>query len=62
MNVLRRIIAFPLCLAGVLLPWRLRVIYAEGLGWLVQFIYMSYIYTLKFILKELDSAKTRVRQ
>ena len=49
--------AFPLCLAGVLLPWRLRVIYSECMGWMVQFIYMNYIYTLKFILKELEKAK-----
>ncbi|MFH1619952.1 MAG: hypothetical protein ABIG11_08620, partial [bacterium] len=53
----RRIMTFPLCLVGVMLPWRLRVIYSECLGWTAQFVYMNYIYTLKFILKELEKAK-----
>ena len=45
--------AFFICLAGALLPWRLRVIYSEALGWVVQFVYMNYIYIIKFILREL---------
>ncbi|HAF95075.1 MAG: hypothetical protein A2X34_00650 [Elusimicrobia bacterium GWC2_51_8] len=57
MKILRRIMAFPLCLVGVLLPWRLRVIFSECVGWIIQFIYMNYIYTLRFILKELEKAK-----
>ena len=57
MKTLRRMLAFPLCLAGVLLPWRLRVIYSECMGWTVQFVYMTYVYTLKFVLKELEKAK-----
>ena len=46
--------AFFICLAGALLPWRLRVIFSEALGWLVQFVYMNYIYIIKFILRELE--------
>lgn len=54
MRVARRILAFFLCLTGVLLPWRLRVLYSETLGWLVQFVYMNYIYIIKFILREVE--------
>ena len=57
MRVLRRIMAFAICLPGVLLPWRMRVLYCEALGWLVQFVYMNYIYILKLLLRELDRAK-----
>jgi len=53
MKTARRIMAFFICLAGALLPWRLRVIYSEALGWVVQFVYMNYIYIIKFILREL---------
>lgn len=38
------------------MPWRLRVLYSEALGWLVQFVYMNYIYIIKFILRELEKA------
>ena len=54
MRTARRIMAFFICLAGALLPWRLRVIFSEALGWLVQFVYMNYIYIIKFILRELE--------
>ena len=48
--------AFFICLAGVLMPWRLRVLYSEALGWLVQFVYMNYVYIIKFILREVGKA------
>lgn len=56
MRTARRILAFFICLAGVLLPWRLRVLYSEALGWLFQFVYMNYIYIIKFILREVGKA------
>ena len=57
MKQARRVLAFFICLAGVLMPWRLRVLYSEALGWLVQFVYLNYIYILKFILRELEKGK-----
>jgi hypothetical protein len=57
MKFLRRLMAIPICLVGVLLPWRLRIVYAEALGWVTQFVYMNYIYILKLILRELEKAK-----
>lgn len=56
LSALRRTIAFFLCLLGTMLPWRLRVLYSEGLGWAVQFLYMNYVYIIKFILKEVGAA------
>lgn len=46
--------ALIICLIGVFLPHRLRIYYSELLGWVVQFVYMNYIYTLKFIIKKLN--------
>ncbi len=51
---IRRFFAFFICFIGVLLPHRLRIYYSELLGWVVQFVYMNYIYTLKFIIKNLN--------
>lgn len=49
--------AIILCGLGLIMPWKLRCIYIEILGWITQFIYLSYIVILKFILKELEKAK-----
>lgn len=56
MKFLRKIFSFFICLAGVLLPHRARIIYSELLGWLVQFVYMNYIYILKYLLASLSAA------
>ncbi len=49
--------AFVLCGIGLILPWKLRCIYIEILGWITQFIHLTYIVILKFIIKELEKAK-----
>ncbi|MBP7795740.1 MAG: hypothetical protein KA059_03060 [Elusimicrobiales bacterium] len=49
----RKTIAFFICLFGVLLPFRARIIFSETLGWFVQVFYMGYVYTIRFIIKEL---------
>ena len=46
-----------ICGIGVLLPWRLRCIYSEALGWVTQFFYLNYYAILKFIVDELAKAK-----
>ncbi|KKU13895.1 MAG: hypothetical protein UX17_C0006G0009 [Parcubacteria group bacterium GW2011_GWC2_45_7] len=46
-----------ICSIGVLLPWRLRCIYSEALGWVAQFFYLNYFAILKFIVDELEKAK-----
>lgn len=56
-RILRKCMAFFMCLIGLLLPWRLRIIYSEVLGWLFQFIYLNYVTLLNFIIKELKKAK-----
>ena len=55
--MLEKIYAFIICLAGILLPWRLRIALSEILGWLTQFIYLTYYGILKFILSELKDAE-----
>lgn len=54
---MERVWAFAVCLIGVLLPWRLRVVFSEIIGWFTQFIYFSYFGILNFILKELKKAE-----
>ena len=54
----RKIAAFFLLSIGLILPWRLRCLYIEMLGWITQFFYLSYVVLLKFILDELKKAQT----
>jgi hypothetical protein len=61
-GMIERSIAFMICLLGVLLPWRLRVVFSEILGWMVQQIYYSYYGILNFILKELKKAEDERRK
>ncbi len=58
----KKIIAFIICGIGVLLPWRLRCIYSEALGWVAQFFYLNYFAILKFIVDELAKAKLEESQ
>jgi len=53
----RRAVAFIICSFAIILPWRLRCLYSEALGWITQFFYFNYMAILKFILKELEKAK-----
>lgn len=53
----RKIAAFFLLCIGLILPWRLRCLYIEMLGWITQFFYLSYVVLLKFILDELKKAQ-----
>ncbi|MGE0268514.1 MAG: hypothetical protein AB7S78_08685 [Candidatus Omnitrophota bacterium] len=57
MKTIRKILAILLCGFGLIMPWKMRCVYIEILGWITQFIYLSYIVILKFILKELEKAK-----
>ena len=58
-KILRKCIAFIICGIGLMLPWRLRCLYSELLGWLTQFVYLNYVIILKLILKELAKAKAQ---
>jgi len=50
---MKRIFAFIICLIGVILPWRLRIIFAELLGWILQAIYFIFYSILKCIITNL---------
>jgi hypothetical protein len=54
--------AFIICTIGVILPWRLRCLYSELLGWITQFIYLNYITILKFMINELEKAKIQTEK
>ena len=53
----RKIVAFIICSVAILLPYKLRIIFVEGLGWVTQFLYLSYVTVLKFIIDELAKNK-----
>ena len=53
----RKIISFFICLVGVLLPWRLRIIYAEVIGWFSQVFFGAYVRSLKLILHLLKTER-----
>jgi hypothetical protein len=63
--MISKAIGFFLCLFAVLLPWRLRILFAEFLGWLTQLIYYTYYGIFNYILRELrkaDSESKRARE
>lgn len=57
--MLSRIIAFFVCLIAVLLPYRLRIVFSEFVGWVVQFFYGTYFGIINFILKELKAVENQ---
>ena len=52
-----RFIGIFISLIGLILPWRLRIIFSEFLGWVTQAIYFTYFGIFNFILSELRKAK-----
>lgn len=44
------------CCFALLLPFRARILFAEAVGWTMQFVYFTYYGTLNYILKELRKA------
>ncbi|MFA5260515.1 MAG: hypothetical protein WC450_04740 [Candidatus Omnitrophota bacterium] len=53
----RKILAFIFLSIGILLPWKLRCLYVEFLGWITQALYFTYVVILKFIINELQKAR-----
>ena len=49
-----RAVSFGICIIGVLLPWRLRILYAEMIAWTVQSFYYMYFSLFRLILKNLE--------
>lgn len=54
---MKRAFAFLLCLIGLLLPWRLRILYAKVLGYISQAVYWLANYLTQKIVKSLQSGK-----
>ena len=48
-----KLLGFIVSVLGLLLPWRLRVIFSEILGWITQFVYYTYYGIFNYLLKEL---------
>lgn len=52
-----RLIGFIICVLALFMPWRLRILFGEILGWITQFIYYTYFGILNYILAEIKKAK-----
>lgn len=50
-------LGFIICLICLILPWRLRVIFGEILGWFIQLFYYLYYGIFNFLLTELRKAE-----
>lgn len=59
---MRREVAFFICLIAVLLPWRLRVWFANAIGWMAQGVYWIYMKIFKIIIRNLTPSKPPERQ
>lgn len=59
--MLGKFLGFILCATAILLPFRLRIIFTEILGWFIQFFYLAFYSTLNFILKELKKSENEKR-
>ena len=51
-ETVRKALAFTICLIGALLPWRLRVLYSELLGWIAQGYHYLFRSLVKLIVDE----------
>ena len=51
--LIRRLLGIVICSIGVILPWRMRIWYAELLGWTVQAFYLLHYNMIKFMLHHL---------
>jgi len=56
---MKRILIFVVCLFALLLPWRLRVLYSDAIGWFLQAVYWLRFSLLRTILRQLHPEKTR---
>ena len=55
--MISRFIGIFISIIGLMLPWRLRILFSEFLGWVTQLVYFTYFGIFNFILNELRKAK-----
>lgn len=51
--MVKQLAGFMICVVALCLPWRLRVLFAEALGWCFQAVYWLYWSSLRMLLKHL---------
>jgi hypothetical protein len=55
--MIRRMNAFLICLVAILLPWRLRIAFANAIGWVGQGVYWFYMRLMRWMLRQLKPGK-----
>jgi len=53
---IRKIIALSLCIAAALMPSRVRVLFVDLIGWIIQFFYLGFRTIFEFVIRELSKA------
>ncbi len=54
---MKRLLTLLVCLVGLILPWRLRVWYANALGWVTQGTYWVYQSVMRILVENLRKGK-----
>jgi len=52
MRYLKYVLSFFVCLIALCLPYRLRILYSEFIGWAINFFYKIYIGIINLIVRE----------
>ncbi|MFA7074258.1 MAG: hypothetical protein WC234_03610 [Endomicrobiaceae bacterium] len=55
--MIKKFFVYIICGAALLMPCRLRILYAEFVGWIVQGFYFIYYHIMKTILNGLENGK-----
>jgi hypothetical protein len=55
---MKKLLAYIICSIGVLLPWRLRILFAEALGWIAQGMTLAYFFIVRMIIRALSPEKS----
>lgn len=55
--MIKTIITYIVCFPALLMPCKLRILYAELLGWILQFLYYIYYSIMKIIFNEIKNVE-----
>lgn len=57
MKIIRTFFTYVVCGPALFMPCKLRILYAEFIGWIVQCFYFIYFYCMRKILNELKNGQ-----
>lgn len=60
--MISKFIGYFVCAIALMMPWKLRIIFSEILGWITQAIFYTYYGILAFMIKELKKDNVEGRK